>query len=91
MTHKLEVEREGNMSDHGCNYKRRVETTYVLDVERRATCHVAVTTTERGYIQRTGWTWRRRMTCQIAVVTTKRKAMTNQLNVEWKGDMSDCG
>ena len=46
MTHKLEVEREGNMSDHGCNYKRRVETTYVLDVERRATCHVAVTTTE---------------------------------------------
>jgi hypothetical protein len=34
MMYSLEEEREGNMSEHSCNYKMRAEITYRLEVER---------------------------------------------------------
>ena len=37
ITYQLEVEREGNTSDHACAYKLRVGTTYVLEMEEGGT------------------------------------------------------
>jgi hypothetical protein len=34
MTYNLEVERDNNASNGGCDYKMRVGTTYILEVER---------------------------------------------------------
>jgi hypothetical protein len=33
MTYSLEVEREGDVSDRGCDYKTSVGTPYILEVE----------------------------------------------------------
>jgi hypothetical protein len=46
MTYRLEVERDGDVSDHRCGYKMRLGMTYRLEVERRATCQIRVTTIE---------------------------------------------
>jgi hypothetical protein len=44
-TYSLEVEREGDVSDHSCNSKMRVGTTYRLEIAR-LTCQIAVVTTK---------------------------------------------
>lgn len=42
-TYALEVEREGDVSDCGCDYKTRADMTYSkLDVEREAKCQIVV-------------------------------------------------
>jgi hypothetical protein len=46
MTYRLEVKRDGDISDHSSSYKMRVGTTYRLEVERRATCQIRVATIE---------------------------------------------
>jgi hypothetical protein len=38
-TYRLKVKREGDVSDHSCDYKTMAETTYRLEVERVSDCY----------------------------------------------------
>jgi hypothetical protein len=86
--YSLEVEREDNASDHGCDYKVRAGTTYSLDVEMSdSSCDYKTGTgimyqlevKKEGNMSDHSWDHK------------TRAGTTYRLGVEWEVDTSNCG
>lgn len=63
---------EGDASEHICNNKQRVGTTYSLEVERMGDMSDCACDRKRGQGRHTHWRQRERVTHHIAMEITKR-------------------